>query len=98
MEICKAQEDESEEELRWATSDEDEEFEPAAPPLPFAIFPRFPRSRCVQQKGVSESEECYMATSDEDAPNERMIRCDKAEAARRHLETNEKQVSLDWVG
>lgn len=42
MEIWKAREEESEEELRWATSDE--EFEPAAPPLPSEVSRRSPRS------------------------------------------------------
>jgi len=98
MEICEAREGASEEELRWATSDEDEEFEQATPPRPSEVSRHSPRSRCVQQEGESESEDCYMATSDEDAPNEGVVRGDEAEAARGHLETNEKQVSLDWVG
>lgn len=83
MEICETQEEESEEELRWATSDEDE-FKQAAPPRPFEVSRHSPRSHCEQQ-GESESEECRMATSDEDAPHERVVGRDKAEAPRRHL-------------
>jgi group I intron endonuclease len=52
MEIWKAQEEESEEELRWATSDEDEGFEQAASPLPSATFRRSPRSGKAKQRYV----------------------------------------------